>query len=201
MFLHLGFGLVLSIIGTLPLGIINLTVAERTIHKGLAAGLWIAFGATLVEMVQILIAVKFAYLFTNNPVVNQWLQILAIPVFFGLALYFLLQKERSEFKSEEQQLPDFAKGMAISVLNLLAIPYWLFYGSYLHAEGHLGNNLDFLGLCIGAFIGTMLVLWLYGKMGLMVLEKMQMVAKVTNRLLAALLFLFGLIQLLRVVMG
>ncbi len=123
MLLHLLFGIVISAIGTLPLGMINITVAERTIHKGLGAGMWIALGATLVELLQILIAIKFAYLFTSNPVVNQWLQILAIPIFFGLGIYFFLQKEPSEIKTTEQKLPDFFRGAAISSLNLLAIPY------------------------------------------------------------------------------
>jgi threonine/homoserine/homoserine lactone efflux protein len=45
-------GLGLSFIGSLPFGIINTTVAETTVRKGLRPGVAMSVGASLVEFFQ-----------------------------------------------------------------------------------------------------------------------------------------------------
>ena len=50
-----GLGLGLSFIGSLPFGIINMTVAETTVRKGFRAGFWTSVGAANIEYLQVLV--------------------------------------------------------------------------------------------------------------------------------------------------
>ena len=46
----------LSALGTIPIGLITLTIAQKTLEKGKVAGWQIAMGATVIEFVYTLIA-------------------------------------------------------------------------------------------------------------------------------------------------
>ncbi|MEM1322643.1 MAG: LysE family transporter [Bacteroidota bacterium] len=201
--LHLLLGFTLSFIGSLPIGMINMTVAETTIRKGMKAGLIIALGASLVELLQALVAIKFSSIFTSNPDIGQFIQWIAVPILLGLGLYYLTRKEKPQQQSPETpekaaKLPQFSKGLFISALNVLAIPYWIFYGSYLRAEGWLMTNSSLLIFATGVMLGTFVLLWLYARLSLAIVSKVQRIAHFTNQFIGIIMLLFGIFQLIRV---
>jgi len=179
---------------------INMTVAESTIRKGLKAGVVIAAGASLVEFVQAFIAVKFTSLFINSAIENsiQWLSIL---IFTGLALYFAFSKTEEKKAATQQEensnTSDFFKGVVISALNIIVFPYWVFYASYFSAMGWLANNLSLFLFVAGVMFGTFSILYLYARLSLKIIDSVQKIAHYTNRIMAGLFFIFALIQLLR----
>lgn len=64
---HFFIALGLSFIGSLPFGMINMTVAHTAIRKGMQAAIFTALGAALVELIQVFIALKFTWLLTKTP--------------------------------------------------------------------------------------------------------------------------------------
>ena len=74
--------LVLSFVGSLPFGMINMAVAYMAIQKGVKAGIWMGAGAALVEFFQVYIALKFTWLFAEGGVLGNVFHIVATLVFF-----------------------------------------------------------------------------------------------------------------------
>lgn len=163
--LNVVLGATLSFIGSLPLGIINLTAADLSLRKGPREARIYAFGASLVEFIQAFLALRFTQFLLNNRQLDLGFQVVAAVVFFILALYYLfwappIRKEVPDRRSFA--VPSFWKGVFVSSLNLMVFPYWMFYGSFLRAEGWISSTLSETSFfCSGVFLGTFLLLLVY----------------------------------------
>lgn len=202
-FTHFLLGFVFSFIGSIPFGMINLTVVDTTIQKGLRAGIILGLGAAIIEFFQAIIAVLFTHVFIDYPQIVQVIHWLAIPIFLGLAAYHYLQSQKkSNLKSSEKSLPPFYKGIFISSLNMLAIPYWVFYATYFSSVDWLSSDKSLLLVfCIGIAMGAFSLFVVFAKLSSLVVERMSRISSVTNQILAVIFFGFGIYQLVSVVMG
>lgn len=181
-FIPLFLGATLSFIGSLPPGIISMTVVENTIQNGLRAGIWLAFGAAVVEGCQALFALQCTG-FLSNEDTKLAIQITAIFLFTGLGIYsfYLARKGSSSTMSSQLKLSYFWKGVVISLLNLLAIPYWLVNGAYLDSLDLLVQNHIWIAcFCVGVALGTFLLLLLYASLSQRIRTNITQVNKWTN---------------------
>ena len=194
---HFLLGFVFSFIGSIPFGMINLTVVDTSIQKGFRAGIILGFGAALVEFFQALIAVKFTHVFIDNPSIAEAIHWIAIPIFFGLAIHHYRQsKVDSKLKSSEKSLSPFYKGVFISSLNMLAIPYWVFYATYFSSAGWLSSANELLLIyCVGISLGAFSLFIVFAKLSSLVVKKMKKISSHTNKALALIFLVFGIYQL------
>jgi len=170
-FIHVLLGVLLSFIGSIPFGTINVTVIETAVLKGFRVATWVVIGAALIEFVQAIIALTFTQLLTRNPLTEQILFWISIPIFIGLGIYYIRQKNTEK---EPDAIHGYAggrgflKGVIISSLNVLAIPYWIFYGTYLSSIGwvNLEDRWMILVFSTGVLIGTVTILLIYARLGL-----------------------------------
>lgn len=189
-------GMVLSLGGSLPPGLISLSVAQTSILRGFWSALMVAAGAAMAEFFQAWAAVVFADWFMANPTMAQAFKIGAIPVFWGLAIYlwFFARAPRAP----EAELPiapvrQFLRGVVISVFNLLAIPYWVAYAGWLRLSGWWREGmLPIAAFASGVTIGTLLALLLYAWLAQELMRRSDMVAKVVNRFVALIFFGLGM---------
>ena len=195
---HIILGLSLSFIGSLPIGLINMAVAETAIRKGLKAALWMALGAALVEFVQSMVAIKFTHLISGNVRFGMAFNGVAALVFLLLALYYLFllrPKAKQADAAGGVNIPNFYKGMAVSSLNVLVFPYWIFYGAYLSANGWLLLSNGFLALfCLGTMLGALGALALYARLGVFVVSRTEQVTHYANRVVGLIFLGFGVYQ-------
>jgi hypothetical protein len=84
--------LFLSFLGSLPIGLITLTITQKTIQNGRHSGLMIALGATIMEFVYAFIALLSLDLFTQNTSTRNYIKIFATAIFLALGFYFLWKK-------------------------------------------------------------------------------------------------------------
>lgn len=201
--IHFSLGFILSFIGSLPLGIINMTVAETTIKQGLKTGLLVAAGASFVELIQAFIALKFTWIFVENPAVESALDIIALVVFWGLGLYYFFFAKPAEPKAkteaEDSKMTGFFKGMAVSSVNVLVFPYWIFYGTYLTSNGWMRMENEFVyTFVIGVMIGTFILLCLYAKLGQLITNRAEKLTIYVNKFIGFVFVGFGVYQALRV---
>lgn len=201
---HVFIGFGLSFIGSIPFGIINITVADTAINKGLKAGLWVGFGAAIVEFFQSFIAVKFADVFLSNPSIDWYFNVIATLIFFALAVYYLFFEKNKQpavnATANAGQVHPFWKGILVSAVNVLVFPYWIFYSTYLSNQGWLDMDLaHVLVFCVGISLGGMLVFFLFAKMGVYMLEKGPKLMRYINLCIGAIFLAFGLFQLYKLV--
>lgn len=189
-------GLVLSLAGSLPPGLISLSVAQTAILRGFWSAIILALGAVFSEFFQALIAVFFSDWFLAHPQIARMFQVVAIPIFLGLAVYlwFFARPPRTpEFDVPISAFRQFGRGVAISFFNLLAIPYWVAYTGWLRVNGWWTDGTAAAFLFAGGVVaGTMGALTFYAWLAQEMTRRSDIVAKVVNRFVALIFFGLGL---------
>jgi threonine/homoserine/homoserine lactone efflux protein len=191
-------GFVLSLIGSIPPGLISLSVAQTSIARGFRPAVVLGAGAAFAEFFQAWVAVAMAAWFLQHPTVERYFQWAAIVVFWGLAVYLAFGPHRPvngvQVRPAASGVSMFLKGAVLSAFNLLAIPYWFTYCGWLRVEGWwqetgLGPVLVFAS---GVTLGTFTVLVLYARLGLEIVRRSDTLAVQANRVVAIIFFLLGL---------
>lgn len=196
-------GFALSFIGSIPVGMINMTVADTAIKHGLKAGLWMGLGAASVEFFQSFIAIKFTYFFSKNPSFDFYFNVVALIIFLTLAVYYLFVLKPAppqQTTPSKQMMDPFFKGILVSSMNVLAFPYWIFYGAYLSSNGWLiidNNSLFFL--CLGVLLGAFGVFFLFAKMGTWIINRGPQLIQYVNRSIGFIFIAFSCFQLWKLI--
>jgi threonine/homoserine/homoserine lactone efflux protein len=186
-----------SIIGAAPLGLVNLTVLNVSYRKGLSSAMQIAVGASVIEILFVLMVVLPGGIVTHMLQANNWIQWLfvIIPVLTGV--YFILKKNDLMPKKENDK-PAFIRGAVLNLISIQVLLYWIFAAAYIEQHQLLVANtfLIFIALTTVGF-GKMIVLWLYARLSKLVLNKFQFLARRINWLIGIILIIAGLVQYLK----
>ncbi|MBK6931217.1 MAG: LysE family transporter [Saprospirales bacterium] len=189
-------GLFLSLTGSLPPGLISLSVAQTSILRGFWSAIVLALGASVAEFFQAWGALVFAGWFLDHPAAAKGFQIAAVPVFLGLAIYlwyFARPPRAPEVEVPIAPFRQFGRGVLISVFNLLAIPYWVAYAGWLRVNGWWQEGrLNAMLFGLGVTLGTMIALALYAWLAQELTRRSDMFAKVVNRFVALIFLGLGL---------
>lgn len=195
-------GFLLSVLGSLPPGLISLSVAQTAIARTFRAAFYLGLGASVAEFFQAWLAVALSDWFLLNPTATRWFQWGSVPVFLGLAFFLLSSRPKSQVKGDvvmTYSIPgQLARGVIISTFNLLAIPYWFVYCGWLHMEGYwpidsIENTWRFAS---GVASGTICVLTAYGYLGHLVVRRSDVLARYANRIVGAIFLILGIKTLL-----
>ena len=119
----LAFGI--SYLGSIPPGVLNLTVIDISMRRAMKHAFLFALAAALIEFIQGFIALQFSDYLAVHSEVEFYIQLFVIPVFIGLGIAYLLKKNPPSHDVKEDNSNTFIKGMLLSVVNPLAIPFWL----------------------------------------------------------------------------
>jgi threonine/homoserine/homoserine lactone efflux protein len=196
------FALLLSFLGSLPPGLISLTVVRTAIHRGFWAAWIVAFGAAATEYVQALVAVWFAGWFLAHPNVEAGFRWVSAPVLVGLGVYYLFWAKPLGVVREAARVRVrglFLQGVALSLVNLLAIPYWIAYCGWMKIAGYWVEGLwPTLQFAAGVTVGAQLALGLYAWLGQVVMRRFDAVARWANVVIGLLFLGLGLSACLKI---
>ncbi|MEO6132935.1 MAG: LysE family transporter [Saprospiraceae bacterium] len=205
--LHFGWGWVCSFFGSLPIGSINLSVTETAIQRGIRVGLYMGIGASIVEFFQSYIALSFYHILTHNPAMERTIIEICIPIFLLIGIYYLFKKNKSPNKptTRASHFIGFAKGVIVSSLNMIAIPYYVFIGGYLHTSNYfekLGINIRLEAKFIAAFafgvvIGSFMVFIIYAKLGQVIKNKSEKLSRYASKIVGAIFIAIAISQAFR----
>lgn len=192
----------ISFVGSLQLGPVNLIVIQSVLKRNLQAGLWIALGGCLPEMIYSTAAVGAGMWLKKNPSIRNILEWSAVPLLLGIGIViFFIPNRLANLEKEHQQSFSFLKGLTIGLLNPQLFPYWLImlvqFGMYneLRVQTRLEQLAFVLGTAVGALrllTGAAYLTYHFRESLLERLEKFNV-----NRLLGALFVLLALGQLLK----
>lgn len=123
-------GILLSFLGILPPGLINMTVAKVSITEGKTRALVFALGATLIIFVQTFLAVLFAKFLDKNPSIILLFREVGLVVFATITFYLFYTRKNISAPKKEIKLKSkksrFFMGMLLSALNFFPIPFYVF---------------------------------------------------------------------------
>jgi len=156
-------GLVFSFLGSVPPGTLNVCVLQLGIENKIAAALRFALAVSIVEYPYTWIAVQFEYWITSSPVVTENFQLITAIVMTVLGVFMLWTARKPSTFSVRFNESGFRRGMILSILNPMAIPFWVGITAYLKAQKWI--DLSTTGLLhtyvLGTAVGAMLLLTLF----------------------------------------
>lgn len=163
----LGLGIAMSFAGSLPPGVISITVMDTAARKSFRDGMLVAAAASFVEFFQALIALFFSSIIVQSPFITKVIDYSAIPVFVGLGLLFLFKKGSQEKQqAETSKTASLVKGFLVSLANMLVIPFWIFWSAYFATNGWIDfRTATVFIFSAGITCGTFLALLLYARVG------------------------------------
>lgn len=194
-------GWLASFLGTLPFGPINLSVVSRTVKESLRAGLWFAFAAAIVEILQSFIALHCSTYISQYLNSSPWIKWTTATLFVLIGLFFMLKKEKEKDVAEMKEKKDnnFLAGILISVLNFQAIPFWIFVLTYLDMSLHIriDASVSLLGIAlflVGVSSGKFAALALFGFASQRVKGRVHQLKYLMNKIIGTILMLIGIFQ-------
>jgi len=204
-------GLLVAIIGALPLGTVNVAVINTTIKDNISSALKIVFPAAIGELLLILFAICYFKTIQNFISENSWLEYLLIMLLLVLGCVLIFGKKNC-IKDEHGecivtkksfQFPKEALGFLLGLFNPTVLIYWLLAISFLSTKMiplHLETAISLLFLFfLGAFIGKSLTLYGYGKCSNLLKMKIKGITAAINVVIGSLLLIAGVIQLLKLI--
>jgi threonine/homoserine/homoserine lactone efflux protein len=155
----------ISFIGSIHPGPLNLSVIQTTLQKGLVAALLMAFGGVIPEIIYGYLAVEGVMIFEKYPIVFKVMQWAVVPIllFLGIQQIIASRQIKKEIISSQNITQGAStrgastRGFFLSLFNPQLLPYWIVilvnYQNYesLRISDLSDKILFVLGTSTGAF--------------------------------------------------
>lgn len=156
-------GLMISFLGTLPLGTLNIAAMQISVTDGVSPALYFVTGALLVEMVYVRISLVAMNWVMSHKKLFRLLEWISIAIVLALAISSFIAATDPVVKKNvilSSGIHRFWLGMIMSALNPVQIPFWFGWSTVLftkqvleHNDSHY--NLYISGIGTGTFIGNL----------------------------------------------
>ena len=192
-----------SLVGVIPPGLINMTVAKTCLESGKKNGILVAIGASIVVFVQALLAILLAKYIFYNPYIKNMLLRTGGVIFFFMAIYFFVKAKQRKTKIKEYKHANsrsLFKGIMMSTLNVLPIPYFCTVAAALSVSGKIEYDaLRIIVFGIAAGTGTFVTLYFYVVYFLKIEKKTASITKYSNLFMGILMLVLVLLTLARII--
>ncbi len=151
---------VVSFLGSVPPGTLNLIVLQLGLEKRIKAALRFSIAVAIVEYPYAWIAVAFEQWITQSTLVQQNFTLTGAVVMMALGLFGLWSARKPSSTPRSFQHSGFRKGLLLSVLNPQAIPWWIAMTAYLKLQGWVSLDEPLLlhSYLLGTAVGALLLL-------------------------------------------
>ena len=186
--------IMVTLIGALPLGLVNLTVLDVSFRNGKSAALKVAHGAAWIEVL-----FGFTALFAGTWIgsalhqnkITEYL-VMIIPALAGI--FFFLKKNSASADSRDLY-HGFIQGILLNLISIQALLYWLFAMTYVNVRWQPELNVySILLFATGIWLGKMGVLWIYAYFSVPILSRSTFMARNINHIIGAVLVFSALLQ-------
>lgn len=157
---------VISFVGSIQLGPVNLAVIKTVLNKGYYSALYVAIGGVLPEILYAWIALRmseFSFL-KQNIITLQWL---VVPFFVVIGVYNIFRKSKTiTTETNKKYTSGIFTGLLLALFNFQLLPFWLsiviFYssGNMLHTTSFVTSLAFALGAALGAFSLLALIVYI-----------------------------------------
>ncbi len=202
--IHIMLGILVSFGGFLPIGMTNVAVADSAIKHGFQRALTVATGAAMIGIGQAFISLYCSSYIMTHPSVKEILTWVTIPFLIGIGIYYYRQRHAQATKAMHKSPGHgFMKGALVSVMNVIAIPFYFFYASFFSSLGlvELDDTTLIVLFSIGAGIGMLIALMLYARLGMYADKKISRLQTYSTSIIAVVMFGLGILQVVRIMVG
>jgi len=170
-------GMLISFLGSLPLGTLNVAAMQIAITDGYTAAILFSLGSLLVEMVYVRISlVGIDWIRKQKRIfkILEWVTLLIVVALAVSSFNAALHPKTGKNIILSSTLPRFVLGVVMCAVNPVQIPFWFGWSTVLFTKKVLlpkssHYNSYILGIGIGTFIGN--CIFIFG--GQLVAEKLK----------------------------
>ena len=156
-------GLVFSFLGSVPPGTLNMCVLQLGLERKTWTAMRFAFAVSIVEYPYTWIGVQFEYWITSSPQIIKSFQLITAVVMLVLGALNLISTRKPGKVVQKFNQSGFRRGLILSILNPMAIPFWIVVTAYLKAQGwiDLSTTGQLHTYILGTSIGALLLLTIF----------------------------------------
>lgn len=179
-----------------------MTVAKSCLQGGKKNGTLVAVGACIVVLFQALIAILLAKYIFNNEYVRNMLLRTGMVIFILMGIYFLITAKKAKVRRvkpvKHRGMRSLGKGILISAINILPIPYFCALGAALNVSGQVSYHVVAIAtFMLAAAAGTFTSLYIYVLCFQRIERKAMNLTKYTNYFMAVLMLILVILTLIR----
>ena len=187
-------------IGLLSPGMLNMTGLKISIDNGRRQGVQFALGASFIVFIQAGIALFFADYLLKNPNITDALTTIAVFVFFILSIvFYVLSRQKGEIKTSKAQGKFLLKGVFMSMMNMLGVPFYLGMSVYLASIDKITIAHPYIiPFVVGAALGSFLLFYTYILLANTLVKRISFIAHNINLILSVLFLILGIFTLIKI---
>jgi threonine/homoserine/homoserine lactone efflux protein len=191
--------MLISFLGSLPLGTLNIAAMQIGISDGVFAALQFSAGSLLAEMIYVRLSlVAMDWVRKQKRLFNmlEWLTLVIVLILAISSFYAAMHPKVEENVVLSSSLPKIILGFLMSALSPAQIPFWFGWSTVLLTKKMLlpiplHYNIYILGIGIGTLIGN--CVFIFG--GRLVADSLKGNTHIINWVIGAVFLLTALIQL------
>lgn len=163
-------GVLFSFLGSIPPGTLNLAVLQLGMEHKIKTALRFTLAVAIIEYPYAWIAVMFEDWLTSSPVIINNFQLITAVVMTVLGIFTIWSAQKPSNFSMRFNESGFRRGIVLSILNPMAIPFWIGITAYLKAQHWIDLSTSGLvhsyvfGTSVGVFILLVLFAFLARKL-------------------------------------
>ena len=191
-------GMLVSFLGSLPLGTLNIAAMQISVSDGIAAAMLFSAGSLLVEIIYVRISlVAMDWIRKQEKILKalEWVTLIIVLALAASSFYAALHPKIQKNVVLDSPLPKFILGLVMSAVNPVQIPFWFGWSTVLFSKKILKPRPDqynsyILGIGIGTFIGN--CIFIFG--GLLIASKINNNQHILNWVIGGIFALTAIIQ-------
>jgi threonine/homoserine/homoserine lactone efflux protein len=195
-------GMLVSFIGSLPLGTLNIAAMQISVSDGVTAAMLFSAGSLLVEIIYVRISlVAMDWIRKQEKVLKvlEWVTLIIVLALAISSFYSALHPKVEKNFVLDSPLPKFILGVVMCAVNPVQIPFWFGWSTVLFTKKVLlprndHYNTYIIGIGIGTFIGN--CIFIYG--GLLIANKINNNQHILNWVIGGIFALTAIIQLWKI---
>lgn len=151
-----------SFVGTIPPGTVSLTIIQLGLNQKISIAWRMALAAALIEYPYAWVAVEFQGFLTRSIEITKGFHLIAATTMILLGILNLWSSARPPKFIQRFEASGFRKGVVLSLLNPLAIPFWVAMTAYLKSYGwvDLSDMSEVHAYLLGVSTGTLVLFML-----------------------------------------
>lgn len=192
--------MLVSFLGQLPFGNMNLTATQLAVQEGLKNAWKYSIGIVIIEVVYLRLALTAMDWVVENQLIFTILSWLTVVVFLALGILSLIMASRQSKEMKglllNNKMNRFLLGLTVSAINPVQIPFWFIWSTQFISLGILETTTaDFNIFTGGAAIGSIggLAVYVYG--GKWAIKKIKASNKQLNIFMGIVFILAAIYQL------
>lgn len=194
-------GLLISFLGSLPLGTLNIAAMQISISDGVADALWFSLGSLTAEMVYVRLSLVAMDWVRKQQKLFRILEYVTLAIVLALAIssfYAALHPSVKKNVFLSSSLHPYILGLTMSAVNPVQIPFWFGWSTVLFTKKVLlprsdHYNMYIVGIGLGTLAGN--CLFIFG--GKLLADSIQSHEDIMNWVIGGIFAVTALIQIYR----